>query len=112
MAKKTQQSEEVIKRYITVSNLIKQLTAERSELQAEIKENMKDGVLETAAGTAVLEQRHSYTWKLDDIRAFFGMKWTKFVKVDTELVKERAKTVPELYKLAEDKVTEAVTIKP
>lgn len=98
--------------YLKVQEAEKELIERKAEIKEHVLRIMgKRSVLETEHGTFRLESRESLSWSLEAVKGFFGPKWTAFIKADDKLVKAKMETMPELKKLADVRVVEALTLR-
>lgn len=99
----------LIERYLDLSAHMKEMTEEREALQEAIKSHMKDGILQTASGTAMLQERKKFTWTVEAAKKLFGSRWTEYATINSAMVK--ASTNPDIYTEATTEVTEALVVK-
>lgn len=106
---KVKATADVIARYIAISAEMKKMTEEREALQAAIKSQMKNGLLTTPAGSAMLQERKKFTWTVEAAKKLFGPRWTRYATINSAMVK--ASTNPDIYTVATTEVTEALVVK-
>ena len=98
--------------YLFVRDAEKNLAARKKELQEKVRALMgRDSELATSSGRFLIEERKSYSWSLDAIKTYFGKGHVAYLKADDKLVRGKMESEPELAKLADVKVTEALTFR-